>query len=123
MYVHLDPRGESVQVPPWFKKQPQLVLQVGLNMAVQIPDLHVDDNGLSCTLSFNRSADVMIMLVLGGTGRLYGALVGTAVFMVAQDYLSGINPVYWQFWLGLLLVVFVFFARGGFMGAIERIRR
>jgi len=75
------------------------------------------------TLSFNRSADVMIMLVLGGTGRLYGALVGTAVFMIAQDYLSGINPVYWQFWLGLLLVVFVFFARGGFMGAIERIRR
>ena len=75
------------------------------------------------TLSFNRSADVMIMLVLGGTGRLYGALVGTAVFMIAQDYLSGINPVYWQFWLGLLLVAFVFFARGGFMGAIERIRR
>ena len=75
------------------------------------------------TLSFGRSADVMIMLVLGGTGRLYGAIVGTAVFMIAQDYLSGINPVYWQFWLGLLLVVFVFFARGGIMGAIERIRR
>jgi branched-chain amino acid transport system permease protein len=75
------------------------------------------------TLSFGRSADVMIMLVLGGTGRLYGAIVGTAVFMIAQDYLSGINPVYWQFWLGLLLVVFVFLARGGIMGAIERLRR
>jgi stringent starvation protein B len=55
MYVHLDPRAEAVQVPAWFKKQPQLVLQVGLNMAVPIPDLHVDDQGLSCTLSFNRS--------------------------------------------------------------------
>ena len=75
------------------------------------------------TLGFGRSADTVIMLVLGGTGRLYGALVGTGVFMIAQDYLSGINPVYWQFWLGLLLVVFVFFARGGIMGAIERIRR
>jgi branched-chain amino acid transport system permease protein len=75
------------------------------------------------TLSFGRSADVMIMLVLGGTGRLYGALVGTAVFMIAQDYLSGINPVYWQFWLGLLLVVFVFFARGGIMGALDKLRR
>jgi len=75
------------------------------------------------TLGFGRSADTVIMLVLGGTGRLYGALIGTAVFMIAQDYLSGINPVYWQFWLGLLLVVFVFFARGGIMGAIERIRR
>ncbi len=75
------------------------------------------------TLGFGRSADTMIMLVLGGTGRLYGALVGTAVFMIAQDYLSGINPVYWQFWLGLLLVAFVFFARGGIMGALERLRR
>ena len=75
------------------------------------------------SLGFGRSADTMIMLVLGGTGRLYGALVGTAVFMIAQDYLSGINPVYWQFWLGLLLVAFVFFARGGIMGALERLRR
>lgn len=55
MYIHLDPRVASVQVPPGFKNQPQLVLQVGLNMAVAIPDLHVDDHGLSCTLSFNRT--------------------------------------------------------------------
>ena len=55
VFVHLDPRAEAVRVPPWFKKQPQLVLQIGLNMAVPIPDLDVDDNGLSCTLSFNRS--------------------------------------------------------------------
>ena len=75
------------------------------------------------TLGFNRSAELMIMLVLGGTGRLYGAITGTAVFMIAQDYLSGINPVYWQFWLGLAMVVFVFFARGGILGAIERLRR
>jgi branched-chain amino acid transport system permease protein len=75
------------------------------------------------TLGFNRSADLLIMLVLGGTGRLYGAILGTAVFMIAQDYLSGINPVYWQFWLGLLLVAFVFFARGGILGAIDKVRR
>ena len=55
MYIHLDPRADAVQVPAWFKKQPQLVLQVGLNMAVPIPDLHVDETGLSCTLSFNRA--------------------------------------------------------------------
>jgi stringent starvation protein B len=55
VFVHLDPRPEAVRVPPWFKRQPQLVLQVGLNMAVPIPDLEVDDEGLSCTLSFNRS--------------------------------------------------------------------
>jgi branched-chain amino acid transport system permease protein len=74
------------------------------------------------TLGFNRSAELLIMLVLGGTGRLYGAIIGTAVFMIAQDYLAGINPVYWQFWLGLALVVFVFFARGGILGAIDSLR-
>lgn len=71
------------------------------------------------SLGFTRSAEVLIMLVLGGTGRLYGALVGTAVFMIAQDYLAGIDPVYWQFWIGLLLVVIVMFARGGILGGAE----
>src|SRR6201995_92235 len=55
MYIHLDPRADAVQVPVWVKKQPQLVLQVGLNLAAPIPALHVDESGLSCTLSFNRT--------------------------------------------------------------------
>ena len=55
VFMHLDPRLEQVRVPPWFKRQPQLVLQVGLNMPVPIPDLNLDEIGVSCTLSFNRS--------------------------------------------------------------------
>ncbi len=55
VFIHLDPRQEGVKVPPWFKHQPQLVLQVGLNMPVPIPDLEVDEGSVSCTLSFNRS--------------------------------------------------------------------
>jgi|SRR5215472_11979714 len=55
VHVHLDPRATGVVVPPWFKKQAQLVLQVGLNMPVPIPDLRLDDAGMTCTLSFNRS--------------------------------------------------------------------
>jgi stringent starvation protein B len=55
VHLHLDPRVDGAVVPPWFKKQPQLVLQVGLNMPVPIPDLRLDEDGLSCTLSFNRS--------------------------------------------------------------------
>jgi stringent starvation protein B len=55
VYVHLDPRQPAVAVPPWFKKQAQLVLQIGLNMPVPIPDLRLDEQGMSCTLSFNRS--------------------------------------------------------------------
>ena len=54
LYVHLDPRGEDVVVPPQFHGQSQLVLQLGFNMAVKIPDLEVDEKGIGCTLSFNR---------------------------------------------------------------------
>ncbi len=55
VFVHLDPRVDDVRVPQWFKKQPQLVLQIGLNMPVPIQDLNVDEQSVSCTLSFNRS--------------------------------------------------------------------
>lgn len=54
VFVHLDPRRPGVIVPLVFAKQPQLVLQIGLNMAIAIPDLEVNDSGISCTLSFNR---------------------------------------------------------------------
>src|SRR5689334_5193758 len=56
MFLHLDPRIEGVVVPPWLKRQPQLVLQVGLDMAVPIPDLRVDEYGVFGTLTFNRTA-------------------------------------------------------------------
>ncbi len=71
VFVHLDPRAERVSVPLWFKKQPQLVLQIGLNMAIPIPDLQVDEEGLSCTLSFNRSPHYCVV----PWGSVY-ALVG-----------------------------------------------
>jgi stringent starvation protein B len=54
VFIHLDPRGAAVRVPPWFKNQAQLVLQVGFNMAVPIPDLDVGEEAITCTLSFSR---------------------------------------------------------------------
>ncbi len=54
VYVHLDPRREGVVVPKEFRGQPQLVLQIGLNLALRIPDLDVGDEGIGCTLSFSR---------------------------------------------------------------------
>ena len=53
-FVHLDPRRPGVLVPLQFQKQPQLVLQVGYGMPVPIPDLQVEEDGIACTLSFNR---------------------------------------------------------------------
>ena len=74
-------------------------------------------------LGFNRSAEILIILILGGTGRLYGGLIGALVFMVAQDHFSGVDPKYWQFWLGSFLVLIVLFARGGVLGGIDRLQR
>lgn len=73
------------------------------------------------SLSFARSAELMFILVLGGAGRLYGAVIGALVFMIAQDYIAGLNPAYWQFWIGLLLIVIVLFARGGILGGAEKL--
>ncbi|MCV0394527.1 MAG: branched-chain amino acid ABC transporter permease [Rhizobiaceae bacterium] len=73
------------------------------------------------TLSFERSADVVVMLILGGTGRLYGAIVGAIIFMVARDQLAGINPQYWYFWIGLLLMVVVLFMPNGILGFLTRL--
>ncbi|HEY4920666.1 MAG TPA: branched-chain amino acid ABC transporter permease [Xanthobacteraceae bacterium] len=68
---------------------------------------------------FDNSAGVMVMLVLGGVGRLYGAFVGAVIYMVLQDTLSKASPQYWQFAVGLLLVLTVLFARRGLLGLIE----
>ena len=75
------------------------------------------------TLSFERSADVLVMLILGGTGRLYGGLVGSIIYMVARDQFSGINPQYWLFWIGLLLVVVVMFLPNGILGGLAKLRQ
>jgi branched-chain amino acid transport system permease protein len=74
------------------------------------------------TLSFQRSAELVVMLVLGGAGRLYGGLVGAIIFMVARDRFSGINPQYWYFWIGLLLVGVVLALPGGILGGLARMR-
>jgi branched-chain amino acid transport system permease protein len=68
---------------------------------------------------FDNSAKVMVMLILGGTGRLYGAFLGAAVYLIMEDHLSKLSPTFWQFGIGLLLVLAVLFARRGLMGLIE----
>ncbi len=55
VFIHLDPRQKGVAVPAHFRKQAQLVLQIGFEMPIPIPDLEIDDAGIGCTLSFNRA--------------------------------------------------------------------
>ena len=74
-------------------------------------------------LGFQRSADVLVMLIIGGTGRLYGGLIGAAVYMVARDQFSGLNPQYWYFWIGLLLIAIVMFLPDGILGGLALLER
>ncbi|HEY5210166.1 MAG TPA: branched-chain amino acid ABC transporter permease [Stellaceae bacterium] len=71
------------------------------------------------SLGPQRSIDVLTMLIVGGTGVLYGSFVGATVYMVARDQLADINPAYWYFWIGLMLVVVVLFTRNGVVGALS----
>jgi branched-chain amino acid transport system permease protein len=73
------------------------------------------------TLDFQRSADVLVILILGGAGRLYGGIVGAIIYMVARDQFSGINPQYWYFWIGLLLVIVVMFLPNGILGGLAQL--
>src|SRR4249919_1199273 len=73
------------------------------------------------SISFQRSADVLVMLVLGGAGRLYGGLIGATIFMVARDQFSGIAPQYWYFWIGVLLVTVVMVLPNGILGGLSAI--
>jgi branched-chain amino acid transport system permease protein len=65
-------------------------------------------------LDFHRSADVMIALIIGGGGWLYGGLIGAVVFRELQDFLSDLTPQYWEFWIGLMLVAIVLIGRERF---------
>jgi branched-chain amino acid transport system permease protein len=71
-------------------------------------------------LSFGRSADVLVILILGGAGRLYGGIIGAIIYMVARDQFSGLNPQYWYFWIGLLLVAVVMLLPNGILGGFAK---
>lgn len=74
-------------------------------------------------LSIDLSGYILVMVIFGGVGRLYGAFVGVPLYMIAQDRFSEIDPTYWYFWIGLLLVLIVAFARGGVLGLGEVLLR
>lgn len=70
------------------------------------------------SLSFTLSAEALVMLVLGGAGSLYGALTGTVLFMLFEDFVSAANPFHWLTMVGALLIAIVLFAPKGLYGSI-----
>jgi branched-chain amino acid transport system permease protein len=74
-------------------------------------------------LGLDRAATVLIVLVLGGYGRLYGGIIGAIAYMVLSHFLSKAYPTAWQLGLGLLLVAIALFARGGILGIVDNLTR
>jgi branched-chain amino acid transport system permease protein len=72
-------------------------------------------------LGLEPSGDLLVMLILGGVGRIYGAFVGPVVYLIAQDYLAKQYPEYWYFGVGALLIIVVLFARGGILGIVDKL--
>jgi branched-chain amino acid transport system permease protein len=72
---------------------------------------------------FHRSADVLLTLIVGGPGYLYGGLIGAAIFIGLRDALAGATPEYWEFWLGLLLVALVTVGRERVETTLKRLAR
>jgi branched-chain amino acid transport system permease protein len=72
--------------------------------------------------SFDRSADLLLVLIIGGTGYLYGGLIGALIFKLMQDWIANLTPQYWQFWIGLVLVVIVLVGRERVFGWTAPIR-
>jgi branched-chain amino acid transport system permease protein len=70
---------------------------------------------------FHRSADVMLMLIIGGAGYLYGGLIGAAAFIVLRDVISAATPEYWEFWIGLALIILVLAGRERVAAAPKRL--
>jgi branched-chain amino acid transport system permease protein len=69
-------------------------------------------------LEFHRSADVMLVLIIGGAGYLYGGLIGAVLFKLMQDWLANLTPQYWLFWIGLILVIFTLVGRERITGGV-----
>ena len=71
-------------------------------------------------LGFELAGELLVMLILGGVGRIYGAFIGPVVYLIAQDYLAKQFPEYWYFGIGVILVLVVMFAPGGILGLVDQ---
>lgn len=74
-------------------------------------------------LALDTSVDVLVMLVLGGIGSLYGAFIGAPAYMLLKHFSSQWNPYYWMLIIGVLLIAVVLLGRGGLLGLAQAVAR
>ena len=73
-------------------------------------------------LYWTRSGDLMVMVILGGMGSLFGPVIGAIVYLMLEEFLSQVTE-YWALFMGPLLLLIVLFGRGGIVGLLGRLRR
>jgi len=74
-------------------------------------------------LSFQLSGNILIMLIIGGVGRLYGAFIGIPLYMLLLDRAAAIDPFHWMFFVGIALILLVRFAPGGLLALAQQLRQ
>ncbi|WP_295848470.1 branched-chain amino acid ABC transporter permease [Tardiphaga sp.] len=104
---------------------PRLVIMYGVSGAVAgvggaLTAISTGVVGLD-SVSFERSAEVLVMLVLGGAGHLWGALAGTVIFMIFEHIVAAANPFHWMMLVGLLLIGIVLFAPKGLIAPVLKL--
>ena len=104
-------RAQSIGIP--VTQRIAVIYTVAAGVAGAAGALQAQTTGFASLdlFEFIRSADVMLVLVIGGTGWLYGGVAGAVVFKLLQDMISAITPQYWTFWIGLFLVVLALVGR------------
>ena len=100
-------RAEAIGIPVRWRLA--LIYTISASMAGVAGALLAQTTGFASldALDFQRSADILLVLVIGGTGYLFGGVIGAVIFTAMHHWLSAITPQYWQFWIGLMLVVIV----------------
>jgi len=104
-------RAMAIGIP--VAKRLMIIYTISAAMAGAAGALSAQTTGFASldVFSFDRSADVLLVLVIGGVGWLYGGIIGAIIFKLLHDFLSNITPQYWTFWIGLFLVLLVMIGR------------
>lgn len=119
--IRLNPvRMQALGVPVTRRKLVAFTISAGLAGIAGGLSAQVSQFVSLSVFGLEMAGAVLIMLVVGGRGRLYGAFIGAASYMIVQDTLAKDDPVFWLFWIGLMLIAIVLFAPGGLIGLIER---
>jgi branched-chain amino acid transport system permease protein len=122
--IRLNPvRMQAIGVPVFQRKLIAFTVSAALAGIAGALSAQVSQFVSLSVFGLEMAGAVLIMLVVGGRGRLYGAFVGAASYMIVQDALAKDDPVFWLFWIGIILIAIVLFAPGGLIYLIERVAR